>query len=144
MRSSVRAVATPSYTCVPNASGGGLARAASIVAASDVNGRSTDDAPLNVTTASCWLAVRRAAKARAARIASAIAAPRMLLLASMTRTTPKSPRSAVPTGASVDSVSASVDSVSEVSPVSSVAVSSSSSAALGILESGGIRISSSG
>src|SRR5919109_32219 len=72
--------------CVPFASAGGFARAASIALESSVNGSTTVVSELKTTTASFWSGFRAFANARAAANASSIGSPRMLLLASMTST----------------------------------------------------------
>ena len=73
---------------VPRARGGREESASSIFAGSSVNGKTTDVALLNVTTETCSLSVRWARKARAAASAPVIGRPRMLLLASISKTTP--------------------------------------------------------
>ncbi len=73
---------------VPKASFGGAFSAAAIRGAEPVSGRTTLAFLLNAITASCWLGLRRAAKARSAATARRIATPAMLSLASTTSTTP--------------------------------------------------------
>ena len=74
--------------CVPAARAGVGRSEDSIAALSLLNGRTTFEVRLNAITASCSCRVRSRANTRAAAIASAIGCPRMLLLASISSTTP--------------------------------------------------------